>query len=150
MLLALALAAGLIAAGCGGDDDETTTTSSTTTAAGTTGATGATGAAGSDSEFAGQVNTICSEVDKKINAGPQSGSEEAFVTDTFIPAVEDGLAELGQLTPPEADADAYQAFLDEGNEALDSVKSDPSSLGPDTFKEFDKKADELGFGDCGD
>ena len=152
-VLALALAAGLIAAGCGDDDDETTTTS-TTTEAGATGATGATGASGgeplSEEEFVEQGNAICSDVNQKLQGGPQSGSEEQFIDKTFIPAVEDGLADLGQLTPPEDLADSYQEMLDEGNKVLDDVKSDPSALGQGSFAKFDQLAGEVGLTECVD
>ena len=149
-LLAVALAAGLVAAGCGDDDDDT----AATTSAATTGATGATGASGaplSEDEFVKQANQICAQVNKKIEGGGggQGGSVEDFANDTLIPAVDDGLAELGQLTPPEADADQYSQLLDEGQDALDGLKNDPGSIGPQTFKQFNQMAKDLGLDECG-
>ena len=144
---ALVLAAGLIAAGCGDDDEDTTSAATTTGATGATGATG--GEALSESEFSKQGNEICREANKAIDAGEgQSESQEDFATGTLVPAVEDAHSEFQQLTPPEADADTYDEFLTEIQDTIDEIKSDPSSLGPDSFADVDKLAKQLGLTEC--
>jgi hypothetical protein len=146
---ALVLATGLIAAGCGDDDDDTTTSAATTTT-GATGATGATGTAGpalSEDEFLEQGNEICDQVNQTINEG--NPGDEQFITQEVVPSIEDALAELGQLTPPEADQEQYAQLLDEGQEGLESLKDDPGAFGPDTFDEFNRTANQLGLDKCG-
>lgn len=162
-LLALALAAGLIAAGCGDDDDETTTTSSTTTAA--TGATGATGAATgeplSQAEFIKEADAICAAGDKKINAagqqlGPGKPSDqefEQFTTETLVPEIQAQIDAIRALTPPEGDEDEVSAILDAAQGAVDQLDQDPSLLneqsGDDPFKEANQLAKDYGLKECG-
>ena len=139
MTLALGLAAGLIATGCGGDDDETTTTSSTTAAVGATGATGATGASGgeplSEEEFVKQGNAICGESEDAIDGGADA-----------VKTSQDALAELQQLTPPEADADTYEQFL----AAIEADIAQLKSGDQDTSSDTDALAGELGLDGCVD
>lgn len=164
-LLIVALAAGLIAAGCGDDDDETTT-ATTTEETGTTGTTGATGAAGDVSperaELIEQADEICAEGDREIDAEaqdvfggsqqePPQAEQEAFVEDTVIPNVQDQLDQLRELDPPEEDAEEFTAIIDEAQEALDELEADPSAIGggEDPFAEVNKRARAFGLQDCG-
>jgi len=166
-MLALVLAAGLIAAGCGGDDDETTTTSSTTTAAGATGATGATGAGTgeplSQDEFITQADKACAAADKAIDeaAGetfsgggqPSKQEQEQFVTDSVVPSFEDTIEDIKALTPPEGDEDQINEFLDAAEQALTEIEDDPGSIteegGPDDpFAEVNELAADYGLKDC--
>jgi len=166
MPLALALAAGLIAAGCGDDDDETTTTttSSATTTAGATGATGATGEPLSKEEFIAEADAICKAGDREIDSQaqeffPEGGSpgtaeEEAFVTEVLVPGVQEELDGIGALTPPEGDEDEVAAILDAAQEAIDQLEEDPSALtgagsGPDPFAEANQLATDYGLKVCG-
>jgi len=166
-MLALVLAAGLIAAGCGGDDDETTTTSSTTTAAGATGATGATGAGTgeplSQEEFITQADAICAESDIAIDEAaaetfggggqPSKKEQEQFVTDSVVPLFEDTIDGLSALTPPEGDEDQINELLDAAEGALAEIEDNPGSIteegGPDDpFAEVNELAADYGLKDC--
>jgi hypothetical protein len=165
-LLALALAAGLIAAGCGDDDDDTATTASTTTVS--TGATGATGAATGEpltkDEFIAQADAVCKAGDKKIDAAaketfsgggqPSQADQEAFVTDDVIPNVQDEVDGIAALTPPEGDEDEVSAIVDSAQDAIDQIESDPSALtegasADDPFAEANQLAKEYGLKVCG-
>jgi hypothetical protein len=147
MLLALALAAGLIAAGCGDDDDETTTTSSTTTtAAGATGATGATGAASgeplSQEEFISQGDEICSKADKAIK-----GENDPVKVAENIQGQIDGLR---ALTPPEGDEEQITQILDDAQDAVDTIKDTGSFQ--ESGQQLEQAGNELqdyGFKQCG-
>ena len=160
---ATALAAvALLGAGCGDDDDETTTT--TTTTSGASGATGATGEAGSatalPAEFIDEADAICAEGDDAIDAEaeetfqdgqPSEKDQLAFVEDTVVPNVRQQLKDLKALDPPAEGADDFQALLDNANDALDQIESDPQAFigGEDPFVEVNKQAQELGLQACG-
>jgi hypothetical protein len=161
-VLALVLAAGLIAAGCGDDDDETTAASvPTTTTSGATGATGATGEALTKDEFIKQADAICASGDKTINEafdalgpGEPSGQEqEQVITDTVVPEVQGEIDGIRALTPPAGDEEEVGAILDAAQSAVDEVKADPSLLteqnAEDPFKEANQLAKEYGLKECG-
>jgi hypothetical protein len=162
-LLALALAAGLIAAGCGDDDDETTTAAPTTTETGATGATGAaTGEPLSQDEFIAQADAICKKGDQEINAvanetfsggQPSQEEQEQFVTETVVPNIQKQIDGLSGLTPPEGDEDEVAAIVDAAQRAVDEVEQDPSSIGPGTgagpFAEANRLAEDYGLEECG-
>jgi hypothetical protein len=162
MLLALALATGLIAAGCGDDDDDTaTTTSSPTTTAGATGATGATGEPLSKDEFITQADAICKAGDKKIDAAaqetfsggqPSQAEQEQFVTEDVVPNIQEQIDGLRALTPPEGDEEEVSAILDSAQDAIDQTEADPGALtegGDDPFSEANQLAEEYGLEVCG-
>ena len=164
MLLALALAAGLIAAGCGDDDDDTTaaTTSSTTTAAGATGATGATGEPMTKDEFIAQADAVCKAGDKKIDAAanevfsggnPSQQEQEDFVTNDALPNIQDEVDGISALTPPEGDEEEVQAIIDAAQSAIDEATADPSALteqgADDPFAEANQLAKDYGLKVCG-
>jgi hypothetical protein len=165
LLLIVALAAALIAAGCGDDDDDEATTPATTEEA-ATGATGATGAADVSPERAElieQADEICAEGDRQIDAEaqevfggsqqePPAAEQEAFVTETVIPNIQNQLDQLRELDPPEEDADEFNAILDEAQAALDELEQDPGAFvggGEDPFAEVNQRAREFGLQDCG-
>ena len=163
-LLALALATGLVAAGCGDDDDDTATTSSAaTTTAGATGATGATGEPLSKEEFIVQADAVCKAGDKKIDAAanetfsggqPSQAEQEQFVTEDVVPNIQEQIDGLRALTPPEGDEDEVSAILDSAQDAIDQIESDPSALteganADDPFAEANQLAKEYGLQVCG-
>jgi hypothetical protein len=162
MLLALALATGLIAAGCGDDDDDTAaTTSSPTTTAAATGATGATGEPLSKDEFITQADAICKAGDKKIDAAaqetfsggqPSQAEQEQFVTEDVVPNIQEQIDGLRALTPPEGDEEEVSAILDSAQDAIDQTEADPGALtegGDDPFSEANQLAEEYGLEVCG-
>ena len=158
-LLALALATGLIAAGCGDDDDDTTTTTtSSTTTAGATGATGATGEPLSKEEFIAEADAICKAGTKEIQSAgedffPEGGSpgqaeEETFTTDVVVPNIQGQVDAIRALTPPEGDEEAVTAILDAAQEAIDELEDDPSGQN-NPFAEADQLAQDYGLEVCG-
>jgi hypothetical protein len=162
-LLVAILATGLVAAGCGGDDDDETTTVEPTTTT-TEGATGATGAEVSEGRAAliEEADAICAQGDEEIDAEaqelfgdsneePPAGEQEAFVEDTVIPNIQDQLDQLGELDPPEEDAEEFQAIIDEAQSALDELGEDPGALagGGDPFEGVNQRAREFGLTACG-
>lgn len=104
MRLALAVTLGLAAAipvACGGGDDRL-----------------------SQAEFQQRANAICERYDAKISAlGSPSTPEEipAFVQ-KGIPLIEQGLAELRALNPPEDVEDDYNRMLDETEKAIPAAR----------------------------
>lgn len=144
-LLALALAAGLIAAGCGDDDDDTTTSSATTTA-GATGATGATGAATgeplSKEEFIAQGDEICSKANDEIK-----GDNDPMKVAANIEGQIEGLR---ALTPPEEDADQITQILDDAQEAVDTIKETGSfQQSGQQLEQAGNALQDYGFKECG-
>lgn len=159
-LLGLALAAGLLAAGCGDDDDDTTTAATTTTTeAGATGATGAaTGEPLTKAEFIKQADAACTAGDKRIDAAfrdlgsgqPSDQEIEQVVTDTVVPEIQGEIDAIRALTPPEGDEDEVSAILDAAQEALDEIEQDPSSLqSGNPFKEANQLGQDYGLKVCG-
>lgn len=144
-LLALALAAGLIAAGCGDDDDDTTTSAATTTA-GATGATGATGAATgeplSKEEFIAQGDEICSKANDEIK-----GDNDPMKVAANIEGQIEGLR---ALTPPEEDADQITQILDDAQEAVDTIKETGSfQQSGQQLEQAGNALQDYGFKECG-
>jgi hypothetical protein len=166
-LLALALAAGLIAVGCGDDDDDAGTTSAattTTTEAGATGVTGATGEPLSKDEFIAEADAICKAGDRDIDAeadeffgqggNPGAAEEEAFVVEVVIPNIQKQVDGISALAPPEGDEDQVGAIVDAAQQAIDQLEEDPSAItgggsGPDPFDEANQLAQDFGLQVCG-
>jgi hypothetical protein len=159
-LVAIALAAALIAAGCGDDDETTTASVATTTSTGATGATGATGEALTKAEFIKQADEICASGDKTIDEAfkdlgsgqPSDQEAEQVITDTVVPEVQGEIDGIRALTPPEGDEDEVTAILDAAQSAVDQAKEDPSLLtqqGEDPFQEANQLAKEYGLKVCG-
>jgi hypothetical protein len=144
-LLALALATGLIAAGCGDDDDETTTSSATTTA-GATGATGATGAATgeplSKEEFIAAGDEICSTANDEI----KGENDPVKVAEN----IEGQIEGLRALTPPEEDAAQITQILDDAQEAVDTIKETGSfQQSGQQIEQAGNALQDYGFKECG-
>lgn len=147
-LATTALAAGLIAAGCGGGDDSST---SSTTAAGATGASGAEGG-----DFVAQANAICAAGNKEIDAAfqslgknPTQQQQEQEIQNAVVPSIQGQIDDIRELTPPADIQDDVTSFLDDAQNVLDEVKADPTSIGG-SFKPINKQADALGLHVCAD
>jgi hypothetical protein len=142
LALALALATGSIAAGCGGDDDDD----------------------GGDSltkeEFVAQGNEICTEGNADIEAGaeeafsqgqPNPETVEAFVNDTLVPSVQGQIDDIRDLGAPEGDEDQVTEILDKAELALQDIKEDPSLAageGADPFAEVNQELSDYGLTAC--
>src|SRR3712207_254916 len=106
-LTAIVLAvAALAASGCGDDDNDDG------------GSGGGGGEALTKAEFLEQGNKVCAEGNRELDAafadlGPGTGPEEieAFATETLVPNIEEQIAGLRELTPPEGDEAEVEAIL---------------------------------------
>jgi len=145
-LLVLALATGLIAAGCGDDDDD----------GGDEG-----GEALTEQEFITQADQICSDGDAEIEAEeqqffgqgePTQAEIERYATDVFVPGVQSQIDGIRGLEPPEEIEGEVTEFLDTAQTALDGVEEDPSAFGDqqgeDPFAEATQMASDLGLRVC--
>lgn len=141
ILVAAALATGMIAAGCGGDDGSSSSPTSS---------------ALTKSEFITQADAICKSGDAAINAAPQPKSQkqaEAFITSTVVPNVQKQVDQIRALGAPSGDEDQVNAILDSAQQGIDTVTADPSAIasrnGSDPFADANQKAKAYGLEACG-
>lgn len=141
MLVAAALATGLIAAGCGGGDDDS---SSDLTKA----------------EFITKADAICAQGNKEIQQAfealgqgkPSQAQLDQIATDTLLPSVEKQVSQIRDLGIPKGEEDQVNAILDSAQSGIDKGKADPSSLVSDQndpFKEANQLAKQYGMTECG-
>lgn len=139
-LLVLALACGLIAAGCGGDDDDG-------------------GDALSKEEFIAQGNEVCTAGNAELQAagetagsgGPGTPQFDAFVTDTLVPNVQGQIDDLRALGIPEGDEDTVNGILDDAEAALADIEADPSVLAQgNPFADVNQRLSDYGLTECAD
>lgn len=116
-------------------------------------------------EFREQANAICAEYDGKIDAieTPDSPEDIPGYVEEVVPVVEDGLAELRALNPPEEFEEDYETMLDETAKAIPAaqalseaaVEEDPAAVedaiaqGQEADEASDRIATELGLDECG-
>jgi hypothetical protein len=153
-LALLALAAGLVIAGCG-DDDETTS-STTTEAAGTVGADGE---APTKAAFIKEADAICADADQALAdvaldqypEGPPTGEDAvAFAEEVFIPNLQGQHDDLAALTPPEGEEDAFADVLEQLQTGIDQVADDPESfVETDALENASAAASDFGLRSCG-
>ena len=129
-----ALAAGLLAAGCGDDDDESSDLT--------------------HEEFVTQANEICTEGNAELQqsgpeGGPGSAEFDAFITDTLIPNVQGQIQDIRDLGIPEEDED-LNATLDEAEDITNEIADDPAILteGGDPFAPVNDELTEAGLTKC--
>jgi hypothetical protein len=147
-VLATVLAAGSIAAGCGGGSDTTTTTT-----AGVSGVSGATGVAGTTipkDEWISKADDICQQGNEALNKAQQGfqGSEADYATQVLVPNVQTQLDGINALPPPDQDAEQANQLLDDAQQAVDKIKSDPSSANT-AFDDVNQEAKDFGLKVCG-
>ncbi|MDQ3572964.1 MAG: hypothetical protein M3383_08915 [Actinomycetota bacterium] len=159
LLASTAVAASLIAAGCGDDDEPEPVT--------TVGATGATGNTGplSKPEFIAAADAICaesedSEVDQLQELFPEiadpgdlnAGELQDLADEVVVPSLQAQLDQIRALTPPEGDEEEINAITDRLEEGIAEIQDDPSALssgaGP-SLKEASALAQDYGFEECG-
>ena len=148
LLVAGALAFGLIAAGCGGNDDES---SSTGTESSTTALTKA--------EFLQKGNAICKAGNQEINqafnqiqGNPTQAQAEQIVTDSIVPSVQGQIDDIRALGAPAGDEDQVNQILDDAQAANDKTKADPSLAiqeNSDPFAKANQEATAYGLTECG-
>ena len=144
--LVAALGAGaLVIAGCGG---------------------GGNGDRLSRAEFVSQADAICRRYEARLEAlgQPMNVTELRSFADKALPIAKDGRRELEDLEPPEELEDTYDAWLEQGDEAIEIVErlrdaaadGDRAEIGriaadaQRTDAEANRLAGELGFEECGD
>jgi hypothetical protein len=143
--VAVILTVASVLAGCGGGDDG--------------------GGRLSQAELVSQADAICKDYEGKLNAltPPVSAEEVVEFADKSVPIAQEGTAALGELRPPEALQETYDAWLAQGEKAIDIVKrlraaaqeGDQPELqriaaeAQSTDAESNRLADELGLKECG-
>ncbi|MBM3667277.1 MAG: hypothetical protein FJW90_07315 [Actinobacteria bacterium] len=139
LLTLFALAAGLIAAGCGDDDGSSDLT---------------------HEEFVTQANAICKEGNAEIDAAaeetfekngqPTQAESDAFVTDTIVPNVQGQISDIRDLGIPEEDED-LNGTLDEAEEITDGLTDDPASFTQgDPYAPINDELRAAGLTECAD
>ena len=157
VLLALAILAALLVAGCGGGDDETTeSTAATTTEEPAT---------LSKEELIEEGDAICAEVNAAVGALSSEVGEEAAVPEQIEKTANlyTGMVErLQDLGTPEEDDGSYAKFMEaaeelakvEGEVKLAAEREDTVALGEaateatPALEEFESQAGIYGFEDC--
>jgi hypothetical protein len=119
----------------------------------------------SEEEFREQANAICTDYNEQIAdlGTPTSPADIPDYVERGIPIIEEGIAKLRELNPPEDIADDYDTMLDETEKAIPAARqlSDAAadqdaeavqeaiSLGQEADAESDRIARELGLDECG-
>jgi hypothetical protein len=139
LAVAVALALGGIAAGCGSSNDDSTTST----------------AAISKADFVAQANQICKQGNAEVEqAGKQLGNVneaqlEDFVANTVVPNIQkqvDGVKALG--APPGEEAQLNE-LISVTQADLDQLKAGPSKIQDDhLFDDSNQKATALGLTEC--
>ncbi len=154
LLALLALAAGLVIAGCGDDDDEEPQ-------ALTSGATGATGEGGATTKaaFITAADKICEEASAELSEegqaqypeGPPTGDDAATFAEEFvIPNLEQQYDGIAALPVPEGEEDAIEDLLAKLQTGIDEVKANPEDFVETTaFDDATEAAKDLGLKECG-
>ena len=144
----------LLFAGCGDDGDSTTDSSDADSPALTKG------------QFVKAANQICANGNKEIQAETEAWAEEhgigeqgpseaqaAEAAETIvIPSVSAQVEEIGALTPPEEEAAAVEAFVENAESALADLEDEPSAIAeePGPFEDVNAEAKALGLPACGE
>jgi len=150
VLLALVVATGLIAAGCGGDDDDDGGGEDTTSAE-----EGATGEGGSAA--VSQVNQICADLNEELTPAwdeiqefegfPPDDVNEQFV-ETLTSTTSESLDEMRAVEGAEDDSGITE-FIEAAQESTDELEADPVSISyPSSYAEADEAAEEAELTDC--
>jgi hypothetical protein len=118
----------------------------------------------SEEEFRQQANAICMEYNERIAdlGTPTSPADIPGYVERGIPIIEEGLAKLRELDPPEDMADDYDRMLDETEKAIPAARQlseaaadedaeavqEAISLGQEADAESDRVARELDLDEC--
>jgi len=141
MLLALALTGAAVFAGCGGDDDG-----------------GSESEALTKTELIAQADEICQAATDEVEEATADFDENTaddelvqFTEDTYVPLLQDEVSDLQALTPPEEEADAYEAMLSSLEDGVDQIESDPELVlgNENPLADATEKAEAIGFEVCG-
>lgn len=122
---ALAVAAALLATGCGGNGGNGGLTAE---------------------EFRQQADAICAEFESKLDAVEQPSSPDdlkRFVDDA-VPIIEEGTQKLNDLEPPEEFRDEWTRVREINSENLDTIKDVQAALEDDDVEEAQRLIAEAG------
>jgi hypothetical protein len=116
-------------------------------------------------EFVAQADAICGKYEARLDAlgRPTNVAELGSFADKALPIARDGREELGRLRPPEELEDTYDAWLEQGDEAIEIVErlrdaaedgdqAEIQKIAQDAQRadaESNRLAGELGFEQCG-
>ena len=119
----------------------------------------------SRAELVERADAICSRYEARLDAlgRPANASELRSFADRALPIARDGREELGELSPPEELEETYDAWLEQGDEAIEIVErlreaaaegdqGEIQEIAEDaqrTDAESNRLAQELGFEECG-
>ena len=165
-LAVLALALGLIVAGCGGGDDNdsngSTSAASSTATAETTSTADDSGTLSKD-EFVSQANTICvdgkqqladvqNDLRAKVQADPSQAADAIQEgIKEIVPIVRDMVGRIGYLDAPPELQPKLDEFTTKSNQALDAIEDDPNGAAgrSGAFADLGQLAKDLGLTSCG-
>lgn len=144
LILALALAAGLIAGGCGDDDDESGEATSSIT----------------KEEWIAQANEICSTSNAAVEEqageffqefkGNEAEGERKFQTEVVLPEIEQQVSQVSALPVPEGDEDEVAAIIEAAEQGVEEAKADPSVIeAGGSLDEASRLITEYGATECG-
>ena len=140
-LLALSLAAGLVAAGCGGSDDNNTTTAASLT----------------KPEWIAKADSICKQGSQEINqaASQQFGNQkpteaevQQFTKDNLVPKIQSEVDSIRALGAPSGDEDQVNKLLDTVQADIDKAKS-AATIENSSFADGNALANQYGLKVCG-
>ena len=99
LCIALGVTAAILVAGCGGDDRPTR------------------------EEFISEADAVCEEFDQRLEdvPEPESADDVERFADEARPVIEDGLAELRALQPPEELEEQWNELMDKNDDALEML-----------------------------
>jgi hypothetical protein len=139
LAVAVVLAFGAIAAGCGDSNDDSSTST----------------AAISKADFQAKANQICKQGNDEVNAAGQKlgnlneAQLEQFASDTIVPNIQkqvDGVKALGAPAGEEAQVNQLITTV-QGD--IDELKADPSKIQDNSlFAEANKQSRALGLDEC--
>jgi ABC-type glycerol-3-phosphate transport system substrate-binding protein len=118
----------------------------------------------SEEEFREQANAICTDYNEQIAdlGSPTSPEDIPDYVERGIPIIQEGIAKLRELNPPEDMADDYDRMLDETEKTIPVARQlseaaadedaeavqEAISLGQEADAESDRIARELGLESC--
>jgi ABC-type glycerol-3-phosphate transport system substrate-binding protein len=118
----------------------------------------------SEEDFREQANAICTDYNEQIAdlGSPASPEDIPDYVERGIPIIEEGIAKLRELNPPEELADDYDRMLDETEKTIPVARQlseaaadedaeavqEAISLGQEADAESDRIAREMGLESC--
>ena len=161
LLAVAALAAGLIAAGCGRDDVGGESLGKEEFVAQANAPSKEKSVlhanAPSKEEFVAQANEICEEGNAELDAAAQESfgqglatpeDHNAFAMETLVPNVQGQIDDISALGIPEGDEEVVNAFLDEAEGILDQLERDPESFSGNPFEQVNQDFAAYGLTAC--